>query len=474
MAVNFLHGVETIELRSGARPVRVVKTAVIGLVSFSPTGPKQALTICQSATDDAQFGVLHPDNWLRSSLDLIRAQSGGGLVLVVNAFDPAQHTASTTETLTVRGGRVRLAGLYADNLVVEQGATTLTEGTDYTYNADTQIITILTSATYPDGTVLTVSFDAADPSTYAAADAIGGTTSGVRTGLDLFDIAYSSLGMNPKILVVPFLSDNQSVANAMLTKANAYRAFALLDAANDATVTECIQGRGTTAGTVKNFYTSSFRGYLLYPRVVRENLYARDGSTYEMPYSVAMAGVMAWNDSENGYWASPSNKPILGILRAERTLTAQVNRADTEVNLLNENGICTIFNSFGTGYKTWGNHSAAWPTETLVNNFVAVQRVADTVHESLELAMLQFIDQPGTPGVINSIKETGNAFLRTLIQRGAVLEGEVTYDPGDNPPVDIAQGQYKFRITFISPIPMKRLSFLSLLDINLLASLGAA
>ncbi len=32
MPANFLHGVETIELLAGPRPVRQVKTAVIGLV----------------------------------------------------------------------------------------------------------------------------------------------------------------------------------------------------------------------------------------------------------------------------------------------------------------------------------------------------------------------------------------------------------------------------------------------------------
>ena len=473
MAVNFLHGAETIELRSGARPVRVVKTAVIGLVSFSPQGPKQALTICQSATDDAQFGVSHPDNWLRSSLDLIRAQNGGGLVLVVNVFDPASHTQVSAETLVVRGGRVRLSDLYVADLVVEQGATTLVAGTDYTFNEATQQITILTSATYPDGTSLTVTYDSADPSTYAAADAVGTTAGGVRTGWELFDLGYWTLGMNAKILITPFLSDNQSVASAMLTKAEAYRAIALLDAADNATVTECIAGRGSTAGTVKNFYTSSFRGYLLYPRVVRENLYAADGSTYEMPYSVAMAGVIADTDNKLGYWESPSNKLIQGILRPERTLTAQVNGGGTEVNLLNENGIAAIFNSFGTGYRTWGNRSAAWPVESIPQNFISVQRVADVIHESLELAMLQFIDKPGTPGVISSIKETGNSFLQSLVQRGGLVDGEVTYDPTDNPPADVANGQYKFRITYMPPTAMERITFLSLIDINLLASLGA-
>lgn len=36
MPANFLHGVETIEIEKGARPIRGVKTAVIGLVGTAP------------------------------------------------------------------------------------------------------------------------------------------------------------------------------------------------------------------------------------------------------------------------------------------------------------------------------------------------------------------------------------------------------------------------------------------------------
>jgi hypothetical protein len=36
MPANFLHGVETIEIEKGPRPIRVVKTAVVGLVGTAP------------------------------------------------------------------------------------------------------------------------------------------------------------------------------------------------------------------------------------------------------------------------------------------------------------------------------------------------------------------------------------------------------------------------------------------------------
>lgn len=39
MAANFLHGVETIEVKNGGVPITVVKSAVVGLVGIAPARP---------------------------------------------------------------------------------------------------------------------------------------------------------------------------------------------------------------------------------------------------------------------------------------------------------------------------------------------------------------------------------------------------------------------------------------------------
>ncbi|ECO4190059.1 phage tail sheath family protein, partial [Salmonella enterica] len=57
MAANYLHGVETIEIERGPRPVRTVKSAVIGLVGIAPCGPVNESVLCLSETDAAQFGT---------------------------------------------------------------------------------------------------------------------------------------------------------------------------------------------------------------------------------------------------------------------------------------------------------------------------------------------------------------------------------------------------------------------------------
>ncbi len=110
------------------------------------------------------------------------------------------------------------------------------------------------------------------------------------------------------------------------------------------------------------------------------------------PYSQRLAGVIAAKDVEKGYHWSPSNTEIQGIVGVERQLTSMINDPTSEVNALNECGVITVFNSYGSGFRTWGNRSAAYPTSTNPTNFICVRRTADILHESVEYSMLQFMD----------------------------------------------------------------------------------
>ena len=151
-----------------------------------------------------------------------------------------------------------------------------------------------------------------------------------------------------------------------------------------------------------------------------------------------------------------------------------INDPTSEVNTLNEAGIVTVFNSFGTGFRTWGNRSAAFPSSTLPTNFIHVRRTADILHESVEYSMLQFIDYPIDNGLIDSICETVNQFIRTLIGRGALIDGKCTFNQDKNPTTELANGHLLFDIEFMPPTPAERITFESFIDIELLKSLGAS
>lgn len=471
MAANYLHGVETIELNKGPVPVQVVKSAVIGLVGVAPMGPVNTLTVVQNAQDAAQFGSPLGGFSIPQAIDAILKQ-GGATILVVNTLDEGDNLVQVTDEslAATSGGKTKTEFNPVKTLVVKKSSTVLDLDADYSVD-EYGNIQILDYTVVPEGTALTASYKKFDETTVGNTQIIGSLDSGtgVRTGFKLFDLAFNMFGFTPRIFIAPLYSHKAAIGTEMIAQAEKFRAHALLDAPQDTRVAAVVTGRGP-AGSVGKFNTSSKRAVLCYPW-----LKAFDANTEEdvlQPFSQFLAGVIASTDREIGYWASPSNKEIKGITGVELNLSAAVNDPDTDVNLLNEKGILTIFNSFGTGIRTWGNRSAAFPTSTKPSNFICVQRTADIIHESLELATLQFIDNPLNQATIDSIRETVNSFIRSLIQRGALVDGVCTFDRAKNSPVELAAGHVTFDITFMPPTPAERITFDSFIDINLLKVLS--
>ena len=477
MAANFLHGVETIEIMKGPRPIRQVKTAVVGLIGTAPTGAVNEPVIVLSQRDAVQFGdaAVAAGFTIPQALDAIFDQ-GAGTVIVINVCDPATHRTAVADeaaTLSAITHRAKLAHPYISSVVVKSadGLTTHVLNTDYTVDAEKgEIVRKLTGGAIAAGAALKVSYEYVDPTEVDAADIIGTMTAGGhRTGIQALDDTYNRFGFNAKLVVAPVYGCLLSVSTEMIAMAHKLRGMAIIDAPIGVTVQQAVEGRGP-AGTI-NFNTSSERAILCYPHLKVFDL-ATETERLE-PFSQRLAGVICRRDGENGYWWSPSNAEIMGITGVERSITARVNDPQSEANLLNENGIVTLFNSFGTGLRTWGNRSAAWPSMTHPRNFINVRRTADVLHESVEYSMLQFIDYPINDALIDAIKGSVDAFIRTLVSRGALIDGSCTYDPAKNPPTEIALGHLTFDITFMPPTPCERITFESFIDIELLRGLGS-
>lgn len=407
MPASFLHGVETIEIEKGARSVKTVKTAVIGLVGTAPIQNVDAEyktvnkpVLITNEKDAVQyFGEATAGYTIPSALNAIFDQ-GAGIIIVVNVFDPDIHT-------TV---------------------------------SDVQL-----------------------------SDIIGTTDAqGKRTGLKALKDSYSLFGFFPKTLIAPKYCEDTAVVTEMNVIAKAIRAIGFIDAPVGTTFQQAITGRGAE-GTI-NFNTSSDRIVPCYPQL---KVYDTETNSEKIePYSQRLAGILAAKDVEKGYWWSPSNTEIQGIIGAERNLTSMINDPQSEVNLLNEVGIMTVFNSFGSGFRTWGNRNASYPSSTHPKNFINIRRTADILHESVEYSMLQFIDYPIDNGLIDAICESVNAFIRTLIGRGALIDGKCKYNPDKNPATEIAKGHLTFDVEFMPPTPAERITFESFININLLKNIG--
>jgi phage tail sheath protein FI len=303
--------------------------------------------------------------------------------------------------------------------------------------------------------------------------------------MQAFQTTFGTLGFFPKILIAPGYSQDASVATALSAAANKIRAMALVDSAPATSAAAAIANRAIAGN---GFASTSKRTILCYPQesffdtgIVPTGvalsssgapLTTQFNATAVGPYSQWVAGAMAARDLAKGYWWSPSNSPVTGILGPDVQLYASILDPSSDVNNLNAAGIVTVFNAFGTGLRVWGNRSAAYPSATTPDNFISVRRTMDVIEESVELAMLQFIDQPISNALISAILASANAFIRSLIQRGAMVAGAASFNPAENPTAQIAGGQLVFDIDVMPPPPAERITFQAFIDVTLLQQLG--
>ncbi|NPE59284.1 phage tail sheath family protein [Dickeya dadantii] len=467
MAANYLHGVETTEVETGARVVKAVKSAVIGLIGTAPMGPVNTVTLCTSDTAAAKFGSQLTGFTIPQALDAIYDHAAG-TVLVINVLDPTVHkTHVDNEPVTFdSNGSATLANPVVANLVLKKDAGSAPDelNTDYTLDQQTGVITRLNKAI---DTAL-ASYDYADPTKVTAGDIIGAVNAaGNRTGMKLLHDTYNQFGFFAKILIAPVYCTQNSIRVELQALAEKLGAMAYVDAPIGTTYEQVISGRGP-AGTI-NFNTSSARVRLFYPHVKVYDS-ATNAERLE-PLSQRAAGLRAKVDLENGFWWSSSNQEIQGITGVERQLSAMIDDPSCEVNLLNEQGITTVFNSYGTGLRLWGNRSAAWPTVTHMKNFENVRRTADVINESIRYFSLPYIDMPITQALIDALTESVNAYGRKLIGDGALLGFRCWYDSVRNEETELAGGHLLLSYKFTPPPPLERLTFETEITSEYLANL---
>ncbi len=416
---DFLHGVETFILTKGPVPVREVKSAVVFLVGTAPvhlTKPN---------------GVSEED-WYNETVN--------NPLLILSREDGAKYFGEPAPGYTIP---------YALDAIFDHGGT------------------VVIAVNVFDPRVHKNAQNQPDPLQVQASNIIGTVSStGKRTGLQIVDTLFSQFGFTARLIIAPGYSTMSAVATEMIAKANlkSVRAMALIDAPVGYTPQQVINARGT--GGILNY--SDYRAVICYPHVKVWDT-ATNSERLE-PLSSRLAGVIAKTDHEKGYWWSPSNQEIQGIIGIERPITASVNDPNTEANQLNAAGVVTVFNSFGTGYRVWGNRSSAFPSKTDPLNFINIQRTADIIAESLEYYALQWLDKP-IQVAIDGVLSGTNAFIRTLIGRGALIDGYCYFPKDKNPESELANGHLTFAYHIMPPPPAERITFYEVIDIDLLKAL---
>lgn len=533
---DFLHGVEVVEITDGLRPIRTVKSAVIGLVGTAPKGPVNTPTrvlgsrTLASATFGSGIGTI-PD-----ALDAIFKQTGAAVV-VVNVLDPDTHKTSVDAKLyQLSDGKVTIDDKYARSVAVKgpppdsaslvateyavtaagaanegrvtrdnsstkwtantdavaveytnagtryrevvaisAGAnsfadvenqtggitvhsvwalatadpdveeTTHTAGTDFTYDLDTGVLSQVSTGSIAADEWVNVAYDKVNAAGVGDTDIIGGTDpgSGAYEGISALLGAQSGLGLTPKIVIAPGFSSSQTVADALTAVADRLRA-----------VTP-IEGPSTTDSAAQGYRGNfgSRRAYLVDPDV---QISDSDDNPVQAPNSAFVAGVIARSDAERGFWWSPSNRLIRGIVGTHRPIDFALGDPNSRANLLNEDEVATIIRE--NGFRLWGNRTCSSDAKWA---FLSVVRTADILNESLLRSHLWAVDRNITKTYFEEVAEGVNAYIRDLIGLGALLGGSCIPSPEINTAATLAAGRVYFDIDFTPPPPAERVTFRS-------------
>ena len=456
---DFLHGVEVLEVQGGPRPIRTVKSSVIGLVGTAPKGPvNEPVLISGSSAEGVRiFGT--GLGTIPGALDGIWDQIGAAVV-VVNVLDPAKHKAAVAEKEYTLGAddTVRLDHRYADTLVVKYGNanTKATEGTDFSYNPDTGVLTRIASGSITAKSKVKVAYNRPDPTAVQAADVVGGVTAatGAYTGVRALLGASSAVKVTPKILIAPGFTgevtktgqkiDGVPVTSELEGIADRLGAVIVADGPNT----------NDADAIAYRELSGSRRVFVVDPWV--KVLDPATGQVVSRSGSARVAGLIAKSDNERGFWWSPSNREISGIVGTSRPVDFALGDPNARANHLNENEVATIIQQ--DGYRLWGNRTCSSDPKWA---FLSVVRINDQINESVQRSHLWAVDRNITKTYLEDVVDGVNAYLRELEGLGAILGGRCWVDPELNSPATFKKGRVYFDYEFTPPYPAERITFRS-------------
>ncbi|MEH6834018.1 phage tail sheath C-terminal domain-containing protein [Falsihalocynthiibacter arcticus] len=282
------------------------------------------------------------------------------------------------------------------------------------------------------------------------ANIIGGVnaTTGDFEGIHALIGAESVLGFSPRILIAPGFTHQRplDLANPVVAElqgiADRMRAVVIADGPN--TTDAAAVASAGDFGSSRIYMVDPWHKVMV-------------GSTVtDVPPSSRVAGLIAKSDNDVGFWASPSNQLISGIIGTTRAVDFKLGDPNSRANLLNESKVATTIRQ--NGFRLWGNRSVTADTKWI---FLSVRRTADIINDSLLRAHLWAVDRGITKTYVEDVEEGVNAYLRDLTALGAILGGKCWADPDLNSAANIALGKVFFNFDFTPVYPAEHVTFRS-------------
>lgn len=380
-------------------------------------------------------------------------------LILVNVLNPATHKTTVADeavTLVDGAGNVLNAGAVLSTVVVKNVEVVAVIGTDYILTfteAGLLQVNAVAGGALAAVSDIKVSYDYLDPTKVLAADIVGGIEplTFKPKGLELLDQVFPRFRLVPGSVIAPGYSSDNAVSSVLKSKVkninSVFRAEAIVDI-DTATVIDYTK----VPEAKENAGLSDTALIVAWPKV------ALSGTQYHL--STQLAALMHLVDSENGDvpYVSPSNKN----LSADSTVLkdgTEVWLGVPQAEYLNGNGIVTALNFIG-GWKAWGNETSAYPaTSDVKERFIPVRRMFNWVGNTLVTTFWSRLDYPLNKRQVETIQDSANDWLNSLVAQGYLLGGRVEFLRAENPDTGILDGKSVFHVYLAAPTPNGDIEF---------------
>ncbi len=474
MSETFLHGVQVLEVDSGARPIRTVRSSVIGLVG---TGNDDAIAA------SVEIGILNArvkftavakgvqGNTLSvravvpagANVALSFAVTGNEILITLATGATAGVSTSTAAqviaawnlsasayTLATASLGTGSAGL---SLYVAHAAIFLAGGADSSFPLNTPVLVTsprnidaqLGADTYLGKSLEAIYKQAGAVVVVVRSESYEENDATELTGIYALKRAQAALGYVPRILIA---EEGANKVEDLKSVAESCRAICIVG------LLEVDVGNSSEA-TLWVTQNANDRVYTIWPAI--------NGGEDPAPY---VAGVLAKSDNDRGFWWSPSNQEVFGITSLDSPVDFQLGDSTSLANILNEGKVTTFIRQ--GGFRVWGNLTGSIDPKW---QFLSVRRTADIINDSILFNHLWAVDRNITKTYLEDVSDGVNNYLATLTNLGAIIGGKCWPDPDLNTPDQIALGKVYFTFEFTPPYPAQTVTFRSILTNDYLSEL---
>lgn len=498
MSELYLHGSEIVEVDDGSRAIQTVRSSVIGLVGTAPDSAPEVKARLSTGSLAANTALTYTSKLYGAKGNEIsvhyknpRANSAAlavttfGRAITVSLATDAEGVPTTTATQII-------AAIIADPkaasfVTVENTGTStgagvvpavyrgsfLTDGEDEPFPLNKPVLVAgdqrraaklgLAGSLFKamngifaqtGAVVVVVRVPEGQDEAETMANVAGGVSieTGEYTGVQAFLGSETANGFCPRILIAPGWThqyEATTMANPVVTQLSAVaarlRAVVIGDGPNT-NDDDAIQAR-------KNYASKRVFMHEVFYQVIDT-----DGQVINVPASGYIAGLMAKIDNSEGFWVSPSNHEIAGILGTSRPIDFTLGDTSSRANLLNEMDVATTIRK--DGFRLWGNRTCSIDPKWA---FLSVVRTADMINDSILRTHMWAIDRNITRTYFEDVAAGVNEYLRRLQSQGAIAGGLCWPDKDLNTAASIAAGRTYFDFEFSAYPPAERVTFKSMM-----------